>query len=184
MFSYLKITNPITKRKVNINSKLGKKILYNYYINLYGGSDTNENNIECMICLQNIIDYNNVCLHPFDEKRKSHRVHRECIKKWVDTKKAEDLGITCPTCRGDISNIIDMIPPPIENPESLTDRQKELLEKERKANEEMTEAEYEVLKASDVYTVRGRGFLKDKKEKKKIIKEKPSKSNIQDGSED
>ena len=31
---YNKITNPITGRKVNINTKLGKKILYNYFKNI------------------------------------------------------------------------------------------------------------------------------------------------------
>ena len=35
---YNKIINPITKRKVNINSKLGKKIFYNYLYTLNGGS--------------------------------------------------------------------------------------------------------------------------------------------------
>lgn len=35
---YNKIINPITKRKVNINSKLGKKIFYNYLYTLNGGT--------------------------------------------------------------------------------------------------------------------------------------------------
>ena len=35
---YNKIYNPITNRKVNITSKLGKKILHNYIVRLYGGA--------------------------------------------------------------------------------------------------------------------------------------------------
>ena len=42
---YTQIINPITKRKVFINSRLGRKILYNYVLefnNLTGGSGTIE----------------------------------------------------------------------------------------------------------------------------------------------
>ena len=37
---YKKIVNPKTNRSVNINSKLGKQIIMNYYKNLVGGGPT------------------------------------------------------------------------------------------------------------------------------------------------
>ena len=40
---YNKIVNPITGRKININSKLGKKILSNYYFHLLSGGFPKEN---------------------------------------------------------------------------------------------------------------------------------------------
>ena len=37
---YKKITNPLTGRNVNLNSRLGKKIIRNYLFVLYGGELT------------------------------------------------------------------------------------------------------------------------------------------------
>ena len=52
---YSKITNPLTGRKVNINSKLGKKVLKNYLLQLKGGSNTDED----MVYIKSINGYIN-----------------------------------------------------------------------------------------------------------------------------
>ena len=46
---YTKITNPLTNRKVNINTKLGRQIIHKYFNSLKGGCNINslfKNNVK------------------------------------------------------------------------------------------------------------------------------------------
>jgi hypothetical protein len=97
---YSTIYNPITGRNVNINSKLGKKILKTYIRTLYGGSDSQvgdtDSQVICPICSE-VLNRDDAFQHPKCNDS-CHPIHRSCIAKYLETQEKMGFNVKCPLC--------------------------------------------------------------------------------------
>jgi hypothetical protein len=91
------------KKSKSSNSNAAARIIQRVYISK---NTSNGRNI-CQICQNNLTKDDVIALKCYPTLKISHRFHQSCILDWRSTLIADKKPTTCPTCRTDISSILE-----------------------------------------------------------------------------